>query len=37
MKAILKNPFVRRYAIPIYIGWCLLKGLFFLLAGWLFS
>ena len=38
MKAILSRPFFRKYgkkALVIYLCWCLLKGVLFLLAGWL--
>jgi hypothetical protein len=38
MRAILEKPFFRKYgkkALIVYLIWCLVKGLVFLLAGWL--
>ena len=38
MKTILAKPFFKKYgkkALYLYLGWCVLKGLLFLLAGWL--
>lgn len=37
MKFFTENRFVRKYgkrALIIYLGWCLLKGIFFLVAGY---
>jgi hypothetical protein len=38
MKAILSKPFFKKYgkkALIIYLCWCVLKGILFLVAGWL--
>ncbi|HYF31656.1 MAG TPA: hypothetical protein VD993_11095 [Chitinophagaceae bacterium] len=37
MKALLHKPFLKKYgkkALIIYVCWCCLKGILFLLAGW---
>jgi len=39
MKAILSKFFFRKYgkkALAIYLAWCIIKGLFFLFAGFRF-
>lgn len=39
MKAVLSRPFFKKYgkkALLVYIGWCLIKGLAFLLIGYKF-
>jgi hypothetical protein len=40
IKAIINKPFFRKYgkkSLALYIAWCFVKSLLFLLAGWLFS